>query len=88
MGSSLSCGAEGDCRFLVLLLRAKGVLQVEISRTTRIIVSFQGAYLVQLHAEEVLDLQEVAGRFQIEYGEKTRDTTRCKGCDVMHKSVR
>ena len=88
MGNPLPSWIEGDCRFLVLLLRAKGVLQVEISRTTRNIISFQGAYLVQLHAEEVLDLQEVAGRFQIEYGEKTRDTTRCKGCDVMHKSVR
>ena len=43
---------------------------------------------MQLHAEEVLDLQEVAGKFRLEYGEKTRDTTRCKGCDVMHKSVR
>ena len=43
---------------------------------------------MQLHAEEVLDLQEVAGKFRVEYGEQTRDTTRCKGCDVMHKSVR
>jgi len=48
----------------------------------------KGAYLVQMHAEEVLDLQEVGGRFREEYGEKTRDTTHCKGCDVLHKSVR
>ena len=43
---------------------------------------------MQLHAEEVLDLQEVSVKFRVEYGEKTRDTTLCKGCDVMHKSVR
>jgi len=48
----------------------------------------KGAYLVQLHAEEVLDLQEVAGRSSEEYGEKTRDITHCKGCDAMHKSIR
>ena len=53
-----------------------------------VFISLQGAYLVQVHAEEVLDLQEVSGRFRVEYGEKTRDTTLCKGCDVMHKSVR
>ena len=43
---------------------------------------------MQLQAEEVLDLQELAGRFREEYGEKTRDATHCKGCDVLHKSVR
>ena len=43
---------------------------------------------MQLHAEEVLDLHEVAAIFRVEYGEKTRDITHCKGCDIMHKSVR
>ena len=101
MGSSLSSRAEGDCRFLVLLLRAKGVLQVEnlaqcnelaaplcVQEYNWSSISFQGAYLLQLHAEEVLDLQEVAGKFRVDYGEKARDATHCKECDLMHKSVR
>ena len=101
MGSSLSSRAEGDCRFLVLLLRAKGLFQVEnlaqcneLAAPLSILyyncssLSFQGAYLLQLHAEEVLDLQEVAGKFRVEYGEKARDATHCKECDLMHKSVR
>ena len=48
----------------------------------------QGAYLVQVQAEEVLDLQNVADQFRTQYGEKTRDITNCKACDKLHKSVR
>ena len=48
----------------------------------------QGAYLVQVQAEEVLDLQIVADQFRAQYGEKTRDATNCKACDKLHKSVR
>ena len=48
----------------------------------------QGAYLVQVQAEEVLDLQIVADQFRTQYGEKTRDVTNCKACDKLHKSIR
>ena len=44
--------------------------------------------MVQVQAEEVLDLQIVADQFRAQYGEKTRDATNCKACDKLHKSVR
>ena len=48
----------------------------------------QGAYLVQVQAEEVLDLQIIADQFRTQYGDKTRDITNCKACDKLHKSIR
>ena len=44
--------------------------------------------MVQVQAEEVLDLQIVADQFRTQYGEKTRDITNCKACDKLHKSIR